>query len=229
MTRVKVKICGITNWRDAKRAIEGGADLLGFNFYARSPRYITPQKAREIARRLPKRTAAVGVFVNETEEAMLEIARTVGLEYLQLHGDKSPATVASVERSFGVIKAIQVGRAFRPAQLARFKRTTAILLDGFDGQKRGGTGRTFDWQIARKAKSHGRIFLAGGITPENVEEAIRAVRPYAVDVCSGVEAAPGKKHPARMKALLSVVKQGAGTRAKQPSKLAAKSPNKRKR
>jgi phosphoribosylanthranilate isomerase len=228
MARVKVKICGITNWRDAKRAIEGGADLLGFNFYARSPRYITPRKAREIARRLPKRTIAVGVFVNETEEAMLEIARTVGLEYLQLHGDESPETVARMERSFGVIKAIQMGKAFRPAQLAKFKKRTAILLDGFHGQKRGGTGRTFDWEIARKAKSHGRIFLAGGITPENVEEAIRAARPYAVDVCSGVEATPGKKHLARMKALLSAVKQSAHNGVK-PAAATGKSWNKRTR
>ncbi len=203
---VKVKICGITNWTDAKRAIDGGAELLGFNFYARSPRYITPAKARGIVRRFPKGVSSVGVFVNETEEKMLEIAREVGLDRLQLHGEEDPALVLRLARTLPVIKAVRAGKSFRPAQLSRYKRASAILLDGFDRSRRGGTGRTFDWQFARRAKSYGRIFLAGGLTPENVREAIRIAQPYAVDVCSGIEKAPGKKDPARMRDLIRAVK-----------------------
>ena len=202
MARVKVKICGITNWTDARRAIAGGAELLGFNFYERSPRYITPAKARRIVRRLPKNVRAVGVFVNETEQKMLDTARTVGLDQLQLHGDESPAMVARLARSLPVIKAVRVRKPFRASQLAPFKRASAFLLDGFDRSARGGTGKTFDWEIARRAKRYGRIFLAGGLTPENIGDAIRAARPYAVDVCSGVEARPGKKYPVRMRKLL---------------------------
>jgi phosphoribosylanthranilate isomerase len=207
MAKIRVKICGITNLTDAKRAIEAGADLLGFNFYARSPRYIKPAKARQIVRRLPKNISAVGVFVNETEAKMLEIASAVGLSHLQLHGDESPAAVVRLEKSMRVIKAIRVAKPFRPAQLTRFKRASAILLDGFDGRQRGGTGATFDWEIARRANSSGRIFLAGGLTPENVGEAIRVAKPYAVDVCSGVEKTPGKKDPARMRNLMRAVKK----------------------
>jgi phosphoribosylanthranilate isomerase len=203
---VKVKICGITNWADAKRAVEGGADLLGFNFYKGSPRYVTPARARRMVRRLPKRVSAVGVFVNETETRMLEIARTVGLDQLQLHGDESPAMVARLGRSIGVIKAVRVRRPFRAGRLTSYKKASAILLDGFDVRRRGGTGKTFDWKIARSAGRHRRIFLAGGLTPENVSEAIRAAKPYAVDVCSGVEAKPRKKDPAKIKDLIRAVK-----------------------
>ncbi|HXQ25668.1 MAG TPA: phosphoribosylanthranilate isomerase [Candidatus Acidoferrales bacterium] len=206
MARVKVKICGITNWTDARRAIAGGAELLGFNFYEGSPRYITPAKARRIVRRLSKGVSAVGVFVNETEQKMLETARAVGLDQLQLHGDESPAMVARLRRSLPVIKAIRVRKPFRASQLAPFKRASALLLDGFDRHARGGTGKTFDWEIARRAKRYGRIFLAGGLTPENIGDAIRAGKPYAVDVCSGVEARPGKKDPVRLKDLLRAVK-----------------------
>ncbi len=207
MAKVKVKICGITNWVDARRAVAEGADLLGFNFYAGSPRYVEPAKARRIVSRLPKRISVVGVFVNETEQTMLEIARTVGLDALQLHGDETPAMVARLKRSFPVIKAIRVKQSLAVGQLQIYRAATALLLDGFDAHRRGGTGRTFDWEIARRAKKYGRVFLAGGLTPENVGEAIRAARPYAVDVCSGVEARPGKKDPARVKRLMRAAKE----------------------
>jgi len=205
MADVKVKICGITNWADAKRAVDAGADFLGFNFYAKSPRYIAPAKARRIVRRLPKSVSAVGVFVNENEEKMLDTARAVGLTALQLHGDESPAEVARLRRILPVIKAIRAGKSFRPAQLAKFRRASAILLDGFDRRLRGGTGRTVDWRLARRANRYGRVFLAGGLTPENISEAIRAASPFAVDVCSGVEAKPGKKDPKRVRAFMSAV------------------------
>src|SRR5271170_3047844 len=206
MAMVKVKICGITNWTDARRAVADGADLLGFNCYEGSPRYVAPAKARQMVRRLPKRISAVGIFVNESELKMLEIARTVGLDQLQLSGEESPAMVARLGRSVRVIKAVRVRKPFRQTQLAAFKRASVILLDGFDRSARGGTGKTFDWKIARRATRHGRIFLAGGLTPENIGEAIRAARPYAVDVTSGVEAKPGKKDPAKIKSLMRAVK-----------------------
>ena len=214
MARVRVKICGITNWADAKRAVDAGANFLGFNFYARSPRYIPPAKALRIIKRLPKHVSAVGVFVNESEEKTLDTARAVGVTVLQLHGDESPAEVAWLSRRLPVIKAVQASKSFRPAQLARFKRASAILLDGFDRRARGGTGRTFDWRIARRAKQYGKIFLAGGLTPDNIGEAIRTVQPYAVDVCSGVEARPGKKDPKRMRALMHAVETARKQRVK---------------
>jgi phosphoribosylanthranilate isomerase len=211
---VKVKICGITNWADARRAIESGADLLGFNFVPTSPRYVTPAKARRMVKKLPGNITAVGVFENESEEVMLEIARSVGLRQLQLHGDESPAMVARLTRNserLGVIKALRVGKPFRVTQLAAYKRAGAILLDGFSRQARGGTGKTFDWRLARRAGRYGRIFLAGGLTPENVVLAIRTARPYAVDVCSGVESRPGKKDAGRMRSLVRAVKGRRGT------------------
>lgn len=211
--KVRVKICGITNWPDARRAVAAGADFLGFNFHPPSPRYITPAKARRIVQRLPKKISAVGVFVNESEDTILDIASTVGFVHLQLHGDESPAAVARLSRIFPVMKAIRVRKSFRPAQLARFKHAQAFLLDGFDAHHWGGTGKTFDWRLVPKKKGDARIFLAGGITPANVAEAIRIARPYAVDVCSGVESRPGIKDPKRLKALMLAVGEAAkGTR-----------------
>src|ERR1700756_1875730 len=206
MAKVKVKICGITNWTDAWRAVEAGAQFLGFNFYRPSPRYIQVAAARRIIRRLPDGVAAVGVFVNESDANMLAIARRGGLDYLQLHGDEPPEQVARLKRKIAVIKAIRVRDSFRPKQLDSFGRASAILLDGFDPRHHGGTGKTFNWSLARGSNGSRRIFLAGGLTPENVAEAIRVARPYAVDVCSGVEALPGRKDPARMVALMWAVK-----------------------
>lgn len=208
MSSVKIKICGITNWKDAKRAVDEGADLLGFNFYPLSPRFIEPATARHIACRLRKGVATVGVFVNQREDLMIEIARVVALDYLQLHGDESPDAVARLSRSVSVIKAFQVRRPFRISRLNRFP-ATAFLLDGFSPARRGGTGNTFEWSVARQAKQYGRIFLAGGLKPENVAAAIEFVRPYAVDVCSGVEAQPGLKDPVRIRALIHAVRTAA--------------------
>lgn len=207
MRRVRIKICGITNWADARSAMESGADFLGFNFYPPSPRYVTPAKARRIVRRLPKGIATVGVFVNQPEENVLKIARRVGLQYLQLHGDESPAAVEHLQRSLPVIKAVRVKKPFRTARMARYRRASALLLDGFDTQLRGGTGRRFDWRLAQRAKRYGKIFVAGGLAPENVAEAIRIAQPFAVDVSSGVEARPGKKDPARIQAFAISVRQ----------------------
>jgi len=203
---VKVKICGITNWSDARGAVEAGADFLGFNFYRESLRYIAPVAARRIVRRLPERVASVGVFVNEAEPKMLEIARRVGLDYVQLHGDEPAEVVSRMRRRIRVIKAIRVRESFRVAQLANFKGASSILLDGFDAQLRGGTGKSFNWKLAKSAGRKRQIFLAGGLTPENAAEAVSAARPFAIDVCSGVESQPGKKDVARMRALVAAVR-----------------------
>jgi phosphoribosylanthranilate isomerase len=203
---VKVKICGITNWSDARRAVEAGADFLGFNFYRQSSRYIAPAAARRIVQRLSERVACVGVFVNEAEPEMLAIARHVGLDYVQLHGDESAEVVSRMRRSFRVIKAIRVRDSFRASLLGNFKRASSILLDGFDSRLRGGTGKSFDWKLAKSAGRKRQIFLAGGLTPENAAEAVHAARPFAIDVCSGVESRPGKKDAARMRALVAAVR-----------------------
>lgn len=205
MAKVKVKICGITNWTDARRAADAGADFLGFNFYRKSPRYVSPSRARKIVRRLPKKVAAVGVFVNEREESILRIARKVGLDYLQLHGEETAESVSRLARVFPVIKAARVQNGFRPAQLKRFRRIRAVLLDGFKPGRYGGTGKTFDWKVARSASLRRRIFLAGGLAPENIAQAIRIARPYGVDVCSGVELRPGKKDRAKLDALMLAI------------------------
>jgi phosphoribosylanthranilate isomerase len=209
---VKVKICGITNLSDARRAVEAGADFLGFNFYPKSSRYIAPAAARRIVQRLPEKVASVGVFVNEAEPEMLAIARRVGLDYVQLHGDETAEVVSRMRRSFRVIKAIRVRDSFRVAQLGNFKRASSILLDGFDAHLRGGTGKSFDWKLARSAGRKRQIFLAGGLTPENVAEAVSAARPFAIDVCSGVESGPGKKDVALMRALVAAVRPVRTTR-----------------
>ena len=209
---VKVKICGITNWSDARHAVEAGADFLGFNFYRQSSRYIAPAAARRIVQRLPEKVESVGVFVNEPEREMLAIARRVGLDYVQLHGDETAEVVSRMRRSFRVIKAIRVRDSFRVSQLAIFKHASSILFDGFDAHLRGGTGTSFNWKLAKSAGRKRQIFLAGGLTPENAAEAVSAARPFAIDVCSGVESRPGKKDAARMRALVAAVRPGSTTR-----------------
>src|SRR5229473_1363666 len=202
---VRVKICGVTNWADAKLAIDAGADALGFNFYPPSPRAVTPAQAWGIIRRLPPFVEAVGVFVNWSSDAVTAMARAVRLASVQLHGDESPRTVAECAATHAVIKAFRVHDGFRPAALARYRRAAAFLLDGFSWRLRGGTGKQYDWRIARRARRYGPLVLAGGLTAENVAEAIGVVRPFAIDVCSGVEAQPGKKDPARLRELMREV------------------------
>jgi phosphoribosylanthranilate isomerase len=224
---VKVKICGITNWSDARGAVEAGADFLGFNFYRESSRYISPAAARRIVQRLPEKVASVGVFVNEPEREMLTIARRVGLDYVQLHGDETADVVSRMRRSVRVIKAVRVRESFRVAQLANFKRASSILLDGFDSRLRGGTGKSFNWKLAKSAGRKRQIFLAGGLTPENAAEAVSAARPFAIDVCSGVESRPGKKDLARMRALVAAVRPVTATTATRPA--SSQRPAQRKR
>lgn len=204
--RVQVKICGITNLRDAKSALRNGADYLGFNFYPKSPRYIAPAKAARIIRQLPRALRAVGVFVDSPEQEIARIAEQAGLFAVQLHGSETPRAVRELARTLPVWKALRVRANFDPGRLAKWDAAQAILLDAYRAGIKGGTGKIFDWQLAREAAPFGRIVLAGGLTPENVAEAVRTARPFAVDVASGVEQAPGKKDTQKMRAFIRAVK-----------------------
>lgn len=199
-----VKICGITNVEDAAAAVAAGADALGFNFYKPSPRYITPQSAREIIEQLPCSVLTVGVFVNE--EAATRIADEAGITALQLHGDESPSYCRELAANRYVIKTLAVSTGF-DTQTAEAYEVEAIMLDTRDNNLRGGTGRAFDWSIAQHlSELVPKLFLAGGLAPENIEEAIELVRPYAVDACSAIEDRPGKKNHERMRSFIETVR-----------------------
>lgn len=191
----KVKICGITNLEDALLSVKFGADALGFNFYAKSPRYITPEKAREIIDQLPAEILKVGVFVNESLEKIAEIASVAKLDALQLHGEETPefATELKAKTNLEIIKAFRVSRGFKPKYVLQYK-VDAILLDAYSPTEHGGTGETFDWGIAKRVQEiFPKMYLAGGLTHENIGCAIWKVKPFAVDVCSGVEYQKGQK------------------------------------
>jgi len=203
-----VKICGITNLDDALAAVEAGADALGFNFYSLSPRYITPQQAREIIEQLPESVLTVGVFVNEEAKTVRAIAGEAGLRALQLHGDESPE-YCRVLADFYVIKTFAVSDTF-DIQAAQEYKVEALMLDTKHNSLRGGTGRVFDWSVAQKAAlTIPKFFLAGGLSPENVKNAVEIVRPYAVDACSALEDRPGKKNHERMRVFINTVRGAA--------------------
>jgi phosphoribosylanthranilate isomerase len=188
---IKVKICGITNLEDALMAAEAGADALGFVFFQGSPRYISPEQAAAIVRRLPPFVQTVGLFVNEELATVNLVADRCGLDVIQLHGEETSDYCSAVKRR--VIKAFRVKNAAVLDDMANY-RVAGCLLDAWSPAAHGGTGTTFNWEIATRAVAFSNsIILAGGLTPENVARAISAVKPYAVDVSSGVESSPGKK------------------------------------
>jgi phosphoribosylanthranilate isomerase len=203
---VRVKICGITNLEDARAAVRAGADALGFNFYRRSPRFIEPETARRIIQELPAAVLTVGVFVNEGgPEAVARIADRACVAAVQLHGDESPRYCRALKDRF-VIKALRVRDDFEPESAAHYE-TDAILLDAFVESARGGTGRVVDWSLARRTRELvPKLFLAGGLSPENVASAIQAVEPYAVDACSRLESAPGRKDASRLRAFIAAAR-----------------------
>lgn len=203
---VFVKICGITNLEDALTAVDAGADALGFNFYERSPRFIKPGDARRIIEQLPDTIMSVGVFVNESGPEQVErVAEHVGLKAVQLHGDESPQYCRALRGRF-VIKALRLGDGFTVQSVKEYE-TDAILLDAFAGNARGGTGRVIDWSIARQVSELlPQLFLAGGLSVENVAEAISVVEPYAVDACSSLEREPGIKDAGRVRAFVAAVR-----------------------
>ncbi len=210
---VLVKICGITNLDDALVAVDAGADVLGFNFYPRSPRYVTAEAARAIISGLPSTTSSavltVGVFVNEDLDVVERTASAAGVSAVQLHGSESPEYCKALADRY-LIKAFAAGEQFAPETVLRYD-VEAILLDAFDknaaGGVGGGTGKLGDWSIARETRQlFPKLFLAGGLSPENVREAIERVRPYAVDACSRLESVPGRKDHARVRAFVNAVR-----------------------
>ncbi len=188
---VRVKICGITTAEDVMACVAAGADALGFNFFPPSPRYLTPQRAKALCMSVPPFITTVGVFVDRTPEKVCEIMKFCGLDYAQLHGAEPPRAVDKIGPD-RVIKAVRIRSEADMKELERY-RAAAFLLDAYVEDKPGGTGKTFDWGLARLAASRARIILAGGLSAENVAAAVRKARPYAVDVASGVEDEPGGK------------------------------------
>ena len=202
-----IKICGITNTEDALAAVAAGADALGFNFYKPSPRYVTPQTAREIVAKLPLSVLTVGVFVNEeSPQTVRNIANEAGVTALQLHGDESPSYCRELTKDRYVIKTFAVVNDL-DLEIVQDYDVEAVMLDTKHNVLRGGTGLVFDWSIAREVKEAvPKLFLAGGLSPENIGEAIETVRPYAVDACSALEDEPGKKNHERMRSFVELAR-----------------------
>ncbi len=197
---VRVKICRTTNLDDALYAVECGADAVGFIFYPKAAPYIPPERAAEVVRGLPPFVTPVGVFVDEPPDRVAGVAGLVGLRAVQLHGDESPEYCSRFP-GLRVIKAFRVGEGFDVKRLAAYQ-ADAFLLDAYDPNLRGGTGKTFNWEVAVEARRYGRIILSGGLNPDNVAEAVAKVRPYAVDVGSGVEREPGRKDREKVEAFI---------------------------
>jgi phosphoribosylanthranilate isomerase len=203
MLIVKVKVCGITSYEDAAAALDMGADLLGFNFYPKSPRFVKPEKAMEIISQLPAFIDIAGVFVNESIEKIQETKNLCQLDWLQLHGDEAPDFCREfLSHDVKVMKAIRV-KDQEDIKKADDFFTDAILLDAFDPEKYGGTGLTFDWNVIGHIGK--RVFLAGGINPDNAAQAAE-LGVYGIDVCSGIEAKPGKKDHKKMKKLFANIR-----------------------
>jgi phosphoribosylanthranilate isomerase len=201
----RVKICGITNLADAQAAVEAGADALGFVFYEKSPRRMTLPAAAKISKQLPPFVMRVGVFVNAAEELITRAIRECGLGLLQFHGDEPPEFCTQ----FGVMsmKAFRIRDAESLKELPKYP-TEAWLLDACSAENLGGTGEKFNWDLAVEAQRFGKpVFLAGGLTPKNVAAAVRQVQPFGVDVSSGVESAPGKKDPKKVREFIANIRQ----------------------
>ncbi len=200
---VKVKICGITILEDALYAADCGADALGFIFYPKSPRFVEITRAKEIISKLPPFITNVGVFVNESIENIVNIVHECNINIVQLHGDETPEYCSKVPMK--VIKAIRIKDEDSLKQIAEYK-TSTFLLDAYSEDSYGGTGKIFNWNLAIKAKGYGRIILSGGLTHDNVREAIEKFKPYGVDVSSGVEEREGKKDKEKVKEFIKRVR-----------------------
>jgi len=196
-----IKICGITRVEDAQRAVECGANALGFIFWPKSPRFIDPFRARAIVASLPPFVTTVGVFVNQPADYVNGVASLAGLGAVQLHGDEDAAFAASIRRP--IVKALAFGN--HGADIDVWPARYTLLLDAHDPDQRGGTGRTIDWAGAASIAASRRAILSGGLRPENVAGAMSAVKPFGIDVSSGVEDAPGIKNHERLQALFEVI------------------------
>ncbi|MFN3681034.1 MAG: phosphoribosylanthranilate isomerase [Nitrospira sp.] len=204
---VKVKICGITNHEDAQVAVEAGADALGFVLYRQSPRYVRPDMVRAIVASLPPFVVSIGVFVNEHADVVRQLMDDCGLALAQLHGDESSSYCETLGRP--AIKAVRIKDRHSLLAVAEFHGRAGVrgfVIDAFSEQAYGGTGRPVDWTLAGEIARTAPVLLAGGLNPDNVDEAIRSVRPYGVDVSSGVEVRPGKKDPVKVKSFIEAAK-----------------------
>jgi len=207
MNQYKIKICGITNQIDALHAVDAGADALGFIFYKKSPRYVSPNVVKSIASNLPPFIFPVGVFVNEEAKVVRNIVDECGLALAQIHGDETADFCESLGRP--VMRGIRLQDRNAFLAMAEYKgraRVRGFVLDAFSQDLHGGTGKIADWELAKEAAQSFSFFLAGGLTPENVQDAIQKVGPYGVDVSSGVETSPGKKDPAKVQAFVQAVR-----------------------
>ncbi|MDA3904434.1 MAG: phosphoribosylanthranilate isomerase [Desulfuromusa sp.] len=204
MMTTRIKICGITNLEDALCAVDAGADALGFVFYAKSPRYVLPEQVGQIISKLPPLVTTVGLFVNAAPETIKQTMRTAGLNVVQLHGDETPEDCYL--NPYPVIKAVRIKDADSLAGIDQYG-VSALLLDAWSDQQYGGTGESFDWQLAKKLTGQLPLILAGGLNPDNVAQAIQVVNPYAVDVSSGVEVSPGAKDHDKIRQFIQQVRK----------------------
>jgi len=206
---VRVKICGITRLEDARLAIELGVHAVGFNFYEKSPRCLSPAHAWNIVRKLPALVSTIGVFVNWDAASVVALAKALRLSGVQLHGDESAAVAAACAKHVPVIKAFRTDSSFSLEELREYSAASSFLLDAARARAGsaiyGGTGLLANWKLAARAAAKYPVLLAGGLTPENVGQAVVGVRPYAVDAASGVESRPGKKDPGKLRAFLAEV------------------------
>jgi phosphoribosylanthranilate isomerase len=206
MTPVQIKICGVTNVKDARTCVELGASMIGFNFYPQSSRYIEPKVVRRIIEAIPPGVCTVGVFVDASAEEIRNIAEVAGVRCVQLHGRTSPDTCSELAREFRVIRAFSTDPQFRPEQVCLFN-SCDVLVDAHHPNLRGGTGLTCDWLAARTTRSFARfLILSGGLTEQNVGQAIASIAPHAVDVCSSVESAPGIKDHRALEDFITAVR-----------------------
>jgi phosphoribosylanthranilate isomerase len=206
MKPVQIKICGVTNAKDARRCAEFGVNMIGFNFYPKSLRYIEPAAVRRIIDVLPRELCAVGVFVDADAGEIRRTAELAGIHCIQLHGETTPQKCSEFTREFRVIRAFSTDGRFRPQDAAAFGDCD-VLVDAHDPHLRGGTGQTCDWSAAHATLRYARfLILSGGLNAENVANAIKAITPNAVDVCSGVESAPGVKNHDAIKDFIAAVR-----------------------
>jgi len=210
-TRIQIKICGVTNADDARACVELGADMIGFNFYPASPRYVEPAFVRRIVDALPARTCAVGVFVDADPAEIRKLVQTAGLRCVQLHGHATPELCSELAQEFRVIRALSTNAQFEPKHTAAFSDCD-VLIDAYHRELRGGTGQTCDWSAARAAMHYTRfLILSGGLNERNVGRAIASVTPDAVDVCSGIEGAPGVKNHLALEQFIGAVRATSAT------------------
>src|SRR5262249_22445920 len=210
-TRIQIKICGVTNPSDARACVELGADMIGFNFYPASRRYVEPAIVRRIVDALPEQICAVGVFVDADPAEIRKVAQIAGVRCVQLHGRATAEWCSQLAREFRVIRALSTDTRFEPEHTAAFSHCD-VLIDSYHPELRGGTGQTCDWSAARSAMCYTRfLILSGGLNARNVGRAIASVTPDAVDVCSGIEGAPGVKNHLALEQFIGAVRATSAT------------------